>query len=103
MADVIADMAHTSAGDARDVVNHVALLLGIPLSEAAAQQYVQYLNYEAQTCNNQAVQQGKCTSTQQSYYLQLVGFVASPEFYNFEKKFRGLVVMMTRDPRFVLK
>jgi hypothetical protein len=102
-ADIIADMQRTGAGDAYDVVTHLALILGIPLSEAQKQHYVQYLTYDAAQCSNSAVQQGKCSSTSQPYYLQLKGFVADSQFEGFEKKIRGAILMMTRHPLFSMK
>lgn len=102
-ADVISDMQRTGAGDAYDVVTHLGLILGIPLSEAQKQHYVQYLTYDAAQCSNSAVQQGKCSSTSQPYYLQLKGFVADSQFEGFEKKIRGVLLMMTRHPLFSMK
>jgi hypothetical protein len=102
-ADIISDMPRSASGDAYDVVSHLGFLLGIPLNENQKQQYVQYLTYDAQQCTSSAVQQGKCSSTSQPYYLQLKGFVADSEFENFDKKIRGLILMMTRHPLFGMK
>lgn len=101
--DLLSGMTPSGAGDAYDTVNRIALIMGLPLNEAQKQEYVQYMNHNAQACNSWAVQQHKCTSTSQPYYLDLVGFVANPNFSNFAKKVRGLMLMMTRHPLFGTK
>lgn len=99
---ILSGMTNTG-NDALDVVNHVAMILGISLNENQKQQYVQYLTHDAHDCNSWQVQQGNCSSTEQPYYLKLEGFIANPAFDNFEKKLRGLILMMTRHPLFATK
>ncbi|MBX7143500.1 MAG: DUF1800 domain-containing protein [Oligoflexia bacterium] len=101
--DLLAGMTPSGTGDAYDTVNRIAQIMGLQLNEAQKQEYVQYMIHNAQQCSNWAVQQGKCANTSQPYYLELVGFVANPNFSNFEKKVRGLILMMTRHPLFGTK
>lgn len=97
-ADLLNGMIRTG-DDAADTVRHLALLLGVSVNDAQVAELSKYLKNEAQTCNQSAINSGLCVAGQ-SYYLQLVGFVADPAFYNISKKVPGLLRLLILDPNF---